>query len=99
MSVALYKGDRVLRERISAALKVLEPMHERSQYGEVRKAINLLRYGVETILNDAELEAFVLNGTHTCPRCKEKMAREVNPTGGDSWWFVCPNSHALWVGK
>lgn len=55
-------------------------------------------YGHE-ILTREQTDQFILDPESKCPECHEPMTQKDNPTGGDSWWFVCPNKHALWVGK
>jgi predicted RNA-binding Zn-ribbon protein involved in translation (DUF1610 family) len=52
------------------------------------------------ILSSEQADRFVASGgSDACPECGETMTQRDNPTGGDSWWFTCPNGHALWIGK
>lgn len=56
-------------------------------------------YGHE-LLTLEQVDQFVLDPKSLCPACGEPMKQGTNPIrGSDSWWYTCPNKHALWVGK
>lgn len=39
------------------------------------------------------------DGVIHCTVCGARTRQEVNPTGGDSWYYLCANGHEAWVGK
>jgi hypothetical protein len=58
----------------------------------------MIAYGHE-LLTDEQQQSFIFSSSGACPVCGEFMTQQENPTGGDSWWFTCPNKHAAWIGK
>lgn len=56
-------------------------------------------YGHE-LLTEEQQDQFAASSSRACPVCGERMKQGHNPVkGSDSWWYTCPNKHAVWIGK